>query len=59
MADKKKYRCTACRWKFTRNYAPMLCPYCGKACVEPDTGTGAGDILREIEDMERQTTPKR
>lgn len=48
MPEKKKYRCGECNWKFTRNYAPQLCPYCGKQSVEDDISPGANDILREL-----------
>jgi rubrerythrin len=46
---KEKYRCGACNWKFTRNYAPNLCPYCGKAAVSIDATQAAEELLREIE----------
>lgn len=45
---KEKYRCGACNWKFTRNYHPNLCPYCGKASVGTDSTQAADDLLREI-----------
>jgi rRNA maturation endonuclease Nob1 len=53
MAEKRKYRCGACKWKFSRNFSPTLCPYCGRAAVEEDVSTGAGDIVREVEELGR------
>jgi len=34
---KVKYHCNGCNWKFTRNYQPNLCPYCGKNAVQTDS----------------------
>ncbi|MBI4016863.1 MAG: hypothetical protein HY363_04170 [Candidatus Aenigmarchaeota archaeon] len=34
--ERKKYKCEMCNWKFSRNFVPMLCPYCGKAAVVLD-----------------------
>ena len=51
MPEKKKFRCAACRWKFSRNFTPTLCPYCGRAAVEEDAASGAGDIVREVEEL--------
>ena len=48
MVSKKKYRCYDCNWKFSRNYAPSLCPYCGKAAVEEDIAQDTNDIIREL-----------
>jgi predicted RNA-binding Zn-ribbon protein involved in translation (DUF1610 family) len=54
-AEKKAYRCEACSWKFRRSFLPKLCPNCGKESIGEDASTGAADdILREIEDMEKQ-----
>jgi len=46
---KSKYRCGACNWKFTRNFAPKLCPYCGKASVAEDATQAADELLKELE----------
>ncbi len=46
---KAKYRCGGCNWKFTRNYQPNLCPYCGKAAISIDATQAADELLREIE----------
>ncbi len=51
MSTKKKYRCYECNWKFTRNYTPSLCPYCGRASVEEDIAQDASDIIREVNDF--------
>lgn len=51
MAEKKKYRCAACNWKFSRNYKPSLCPYCGRANVEEAVDTSAGSMVKEIEEL--------
>jgi len=48
MAIKKKFRCYECNWKFTRNYTPSLCPYCGRAAVEEDIAQDANDIVNEV-----------
>lgn len=53
MAEKKKYRCFECKWKFSRNFKPTLCPYCGRASVEDDLQAEAGDFVREVEDLGR------
>ncbi len=48
MQQKKvKYRCGSCSWKFSRNYVPRLCPYCGKASVEEDEADTS--LMREVE----------
>ncbi len=52
-------RCDSCRYKFSRSIAPALCPFCGKASVEEDTRTGAADILREVDDMERSLSSRK
>jgi transcription initiation factor IIE alpha subunit len=54
MVGKKKFYCTACKWKFTANFPPNLCPYCGKGSVTVDSSKGAEELLREIEEMEEQ-----
>ena len=46
---KQKYRCGTCNWKFTRNYAVKLCPYCGKATVEEDIQPAADEIIRSLQ----------
>jgi rubrerythrin len=48
MVDKKKFRCGTCNWKFTRNYSPNLCPYCGKATVEEDFLPAADQLVQNI-----------
>ena len=52
MEKKSKFKCTQCNWKFTRNYNPQLCPYCGRAAVEVDLPKNADEILSDI-DKER------
>ncbi len=57
MADneRKAYRCNSCSWRFRRAHNVRLCPNCGKETVLLDSSSGAAeDLLREIEDMERQ-----
>ena len=49
MGLKKKFRCRACNWKFTRNFMPTLCPYCGRAAIEEEQA--AKDIVREVEEL--------
>ena len=51
MTTKKKYRCAACKWKFTRNFTPTLCPYCGQAAVEEEPIQDASNIVREVEEL--------
>jgi len=43
-----KYRCNSCNWKFTRNYPPNLCPYCGKDAVEQHDPIEAEELLRQV-----------
>jgi len=50
---KLSLRCESCSYRFSRNVAPQLCPFCGKRSVAEDEQSGAADILREVEDMER------
>jgi Zn finger protein HypA/HybF involved in hydrogenase expression len=57
MPGKGKYNCRSCTWKFTSQFRPNLCPYCGKNTVALDTSRGAEDLIREVEDMERQFGP--
>lgn len=45
---KEKFRCNGCNWKFTRNFMPNLCPYCGRAAVEVDESQAADELLKEI-----------
>ncbi|HLF55051.1 MAG TPA: hypothetical protein VI612_05000 [Candidatus Nanoarchaeia archaeon] len=47
--QKTKYRCNSCNWKFTRNYQPQLCPYCGKSAVNVDATQAADQLLKELE----------
>ncbi|MBS3147782.1 hypothetical protein J4219_02775 [Candidatus Woesearchaeota archaeon] len=47
---KLKFRCGSCNWKFTRNFAPKLCPYCGKSSVAEDASQAADDLLREVDE---------
>jgi len=49
MDMKKKFRCGACNWRFSRAHAPKMCPYCGKEKVEEDKTQAADDLLRELE----------
>lgn len=51
MVTKKKYRCAACNWKFTRNFTPTLCPYCGQAAVEEEPIQDASNIVKEVEEL--------
>jgi len=51
MIEKKKYMCAACKWKFSRNYKPGLCPYCGRASIEEIPSDAAGAILKEVEEL--------
>jgi len=53
MAEKKKYRCAACNWKFSRNYKPGLCPYCGRATVEEAADTSAKEMVKEVEELSK------
>jgi len=46
---KNKYRCSSCNWKFSRNYKPNLCPYCGKPSVSEDESNTADDFLKDVE----------
>jgi rubrerythrin len=48
MVDKKKFRCGTCNWKFSRNYSPQLCPYCGKATVEEDIVPPADQLVQSL-----------
>lgn len=51
MAVKKKFRCRACNWKFSRNFTPSLCPYCGREAVEEQPLDDAGNIVKEVEEL--------
>lgn len=51
MTTKKKFRCAACNWKFTRNFIPTLCPYCGRAAIEEIPAQEAENIVQEIEKL--------
>ena len=62
MKAKQRYICTAlrCQWKFTSQFKPELCPYCGaKGAIQPDTSRGAQDILEEIDTMEGEMQNRR
>ncbi|MEM4246711.1 MAG: hypothetical protein QXF14_00085 [Candidatus Woesearchaeota archaeon] len=48
MGEKKKFRCGTCNWKFSRNYTPQLCPYCGKATVEEDLTPAADQLIQGL-----------
>jgi ribosomal protein L37AE/L43A len=50
-SDKKKYRCTVCKYEFTRKISALVntCPYCGKASVEELTDDYADSILKEVD----------
>jgi len=51
MTAKKKYRCSSCNWKFSRNYRPGLCPYCGRATVEEAEDESADNMVKEVENL--------
>ncbi len=51
MVEKKKYRCAACNWKFSRNYKPGLCPYCGRESVEEAIDNSATGMVKEVEEL--------
>lgn len=51
MVEKKKFYCVACKWKFTRNFTPTLCPYCGRASVAEDFQASASDFVREVDEL--------
>lgn len=51
MADKNKFWCTHCKYKFERKFQPNLCPYCGKNNVESDQRRGAEDLLKEVSEI--------
>ncbi|MBI4451310.1 hypothetical protein HY642_05015 [Candidatus Woesearchaeota archaeon] len=48
---KMKYRCDGCKYKFSRNYKPNLCPFCGREGIQEDTPTNAADILRDVQEV--------
>ena len=48
VGERKKFKCAACNWKFSRNFTPQLCPYCGKACVVLDVLKTADALIEEI-----------
>jgi len=50
MADRQKYWCPSCKYRFSRTHKPNLCPFCGKEGIELDISQGAEDLLREVED---------
>jgi len=45
---KEKFVCSECRHKFTSNFQPKLCPFCGKEKVESDISRGAQDIINDV-----------
>jgi predicted RNA-binding Zn-ribbon protein involved in translation (DUF1610 family) len=49
---KMMLRCDSCKYKFSRNVVPNLCPFCGKATISKDTHTSADSILREVDELE-------
>jgi len=49
--ERKKYKCNACNWKFSRNFSPLLCPYCGKSAVVMDVPKNAEDLIKEVEEI--------
>ncbi|HSU72698.1 MAG TPA: hypothetical protein VLJ21_02520 [Candidatus Binatia bacterium] len=51
MADKNKFWCPNCKYKFERKFKPNLCPYCGKGNVESDMRRGAEDLLKEVSEI--------
>lgn len=48
LGERKKFKCSACNWKFSRNFTPQLCPYCGKECVVLDAPKTAAALIEEI-----------
>jgi predicted RNA-binding Zn-ribbon protein involved in translation (DUF1610 family) len=51
MVEKKKFHCNACKWKFTRNFTPTLCPYCGRASIIEEATSNAADFVREVDEL--------
>jgi len=51
--DKQRFRCQSCKYKFSYNYQPKLCPFCGKPGVLPDVPSGAQEILQDVIDAGR------
>lgn len=48
MSAKQRYRCTHCKYKFSRSHQVNLCPFCGKNAVVEDVPSGAQEILHEV-----------
>jgi len=49
--ERKKFKCKACNWKFSRNFTPLLCPYCGKQSIVLDVAQSADQLIKEIEEL--------
>ncbi|MBI4141796.1 hypothetical protein HY484_02655 [Candidatus Woesearchaeota archaeon] len=49
--ERKKFKCRACNWKFSRNFTPLLCPYCGKQSIVLDIPQSADQLVREVEEL--------
>ena len=50
-AERKKYKCAVCNWKFSRNFTPRLCPYCGKESVVIDVPKTAEALIEEVAEL--------
>lgn len=51
VSERKKYKCNACNWKFSRNFTPKLCPYCGKEAVTIDAPKSADTLVKEVAEI--------
>lgn len=55
MVKKTGFKCKECDHRFRQNYAPKLCPNCGREAIAVDHSRGAADeLLKEIEDIQDQ-----
>lgn len=55
MAKKTSFKCRDCDHRFRMNYAPKLCPNCGRESVSADySHGGAEELLKEIDDLNGQ-----
>lgn len=55
MIKKKSFKCRDCDHRFRQNYAPKLCPNCGRESVGLDYSQGgAEELLKEIDNMQNQ-----
>jgi len=50
-AERKKFKCRLCNWKFSRNFTPLLCPYCGKEAVVIDVPKTASQLIEEVAEL--------